>query len=289
MFMSKKKKSVRPGRSYRKGMTFMELIKLFPDAETAEEFFEAIIWGSTGRTCGHCDAVDTVPTKTGKPAKYRCRTCRKHFNIKTGTFLHGTRLPLHYWIYAMYFLLTNLKGVASMKIYRELGIKQDTAWFMMHRIREAMHIVPKEEFMFSGEVEVDETYVGGKEGNRHAKDKLRLGRGSVGKKAVIGARHRETGLIRTEVIHDTTRETLHGFIKENVKAGSQIYTDEAHAYKNLPDYKHKSVKHSAGEFVNKMASTNGIESHWSMVKRGYIGVYHFMSFKHLPRYEVASV
>ena len=273
-----------PGKNYRVGLTVMEFLQLFPDEKAAEMWFEGTIWGVPGRSCGHCGAIDTVPTKSGKPMKFRCRTCGKYFNIRTGTFLQGTHIPLEKWAYAIFLTVTNLKGISSMKIHRELGVTQKTAWYVMHRIRTAMNIFPKEQFLFSGEVEVDETYIGGKEGNRHASKKLRLGRGPVGKKPVIGVRDRETGLIRAEVIHATTRDVLHGFIKENVSIRSQVYTDEAHAYKSLVDYEHASVQHSAGEYVKGKASTNGIESFWAMIKRGYVGTYHNMSFKHLHRY-----
>ncbi|MXW07326.1 MAG: IS1595 family transposase [Gammaproteobacteria bacterium] len=220
--------------------------------------------------------------------KYRCRTCGKHFNVRTNTFLHGTRIPLSKWVYAIYLMCTNIKGVSSMRMYRELNVRQPTAWFLIHRIRQAMGILPHGDEKFSGEVEVDETYIGGKEINRHASKKLRKGRGTVGMKPVIGIKHRETGYIKAKVIDDTIRETLQGFIKENVAIRSQVYTDEALAYKNLVelDFKHESVKHSVGEYVKKKASTNGIESFWAMVKRGYVGTYHRMSFKHLHRYVV---
>ncbi|MYD44964.1 MAG: IS1595 family transposase [Gammaproteobacteria bacterium] len=273
-----------PGRHKRVGLTILEFMELFPDEETAELWFENAIWGETGRVCGHCHGVDTFATKSGKPMKYRCRACRKYFNIKTGTFLHGTQVPLRTWAHAIYLMVTNIKGISSLRARRELGVTPKTAWHMNHRVRRAMNIFPKEEFLFNGEVEVDETYIGGRESNRHASKKLHLGRGTVGKQPVIGVRDRETGLVRAEVIPDTTRSTLHGFIQQNVSIKSQVYTDEAHAYKQLVDYEHGSVQHSAGEYVKGKASTNGIESFWAMVKRGYIGTYHNMSFKHLHRY-----
>ena len=281
--MKKKRGTSGPGKSNRTGLTVLELFKFIPDEETAEMLFEDIYWGDT-RHCGHCGATDTIEIKSGRPMKYKCRTCRGYFNIKTGTFLQGTRLPLQDWVHAIYLMVTNLKGVASMKIRRELNVRQPTAWFLMHRIRNAMDVPPKDKYLFSGEVEVDETYIGGKESNRHASKKLRLGRGTAGKKAVIGVRHRESGMVRARVIDDTTKETLQGFIKENVSFRSQVFTDEALAYKNLAGYKHESVRHSVGEYVKGKVSTNGIESFWATLKRGYIGTYHRMSFKHLHRY-----
>lgn len=285
--MVRERKSNSPGLSFRKTITPMELFELIPDEATAEQMFEQVLWGPTGRVCGHCDSVDTIRAKSNVPAKkYFCRACKKYFTVKTGTFLQGTRLPLKKWIFAIYLMLTHLRGIPSMKVHRELGITQKSAWYAMHRIRNAMDIIPKEKMMFSGEVEVDEAYFGGKESNRHASKKLRVGRGVAGKKAVVGARDRESGMIRAEVVDDTTRKTLHGFIRRNVSIRSQIYTDEAHAYKNLIDYHHKSVSHSKGEYVKGRVSTNGIESFWALLKRAHVGSFYNMSHQHLHRYIV---
>lgn len=283
--MIKKRKSNAPGLSFREGMTTMELLDLIPDNAAAEKWFEFAMWGKTGRYCPHCGAVKTFQTSSKVPSKkYRCSTCYKYFTVKTNTFLHGTHIPLRKWVFGVYLMLTHLRGFNSMKAYRDLGITQKTAWFMLHRIRNAMDILPEGKEKLSGSVEVDETYIGGKEGNRHASKKLRLGRGSAGKVAVMGARERETGLIKAEVVEDTSRETSHGFISKNVTIRSQIYTDEAHAYKDLVGYDHDAVKHSVGEYVKGKASTNGIESFWAMLKRGYVGTYYHMSKKHLQRY-----
>lgn len=285
--MIKKRKSNAPGLSFREGMTTMEFLDLIPDNSAAEQWFEFAMWGKTGRYCPHCGAVKTFQTSSKVPSKkYRCSTCYKYFTIKTGTFLHGTHIPLRKWVYAIYLMLTHLRGIPSMKVYRDLRITQKSAWFMFHRIRNAMDIMPEDKEKFSGEVEVDETYVGGRERNKHASKKLRAGRGTVGKVAVVGVRERETGLIKAEVVDDTSRETLHGFIKKYVSTDSQVYTDEAVAYRKLIGYDHQAVKHSVGEYVKDQASTNGLESHWAMLKRGYVGAYYQMSGQHLIRYVI---
>ena len=178
--------------------------------------------------------------------------------------------------------MTNLKGVSSMKLHRDLGISQKSAWHMAHRIREALDT---EDGKFAGPVEADETYIGGKEGNKHASKKLRSGRGAVGKTPVAGVKDRATNQVRTEVVESTTKAVLQDFVVRHTEEGAVVYTDEAVAYRGLPRH-HEAVAHSAGEYVRDAAHTNGLESHWAMLDRGIYGVYHHVSDKHLSRYSV---
>ncbi len=274
-----------PGKSYREGISIMELADMFPDEASATAWFEAVIWPA-GRHCPRCGSTETVHASATSGLPYYCQGCHKPFSVRIGTAFERSRVSFRKWVFAIYLELTSLKGVSSMKLHRDIKVTQKTAWFMLHRIRKAWESVEVE--TFAGPVEVDETYMGGKRrnmSNARRKELADTGRGAVGKTAVVGAKDRATKKVTAKVVRDTTAETLQDFVRDHAKGGTMVYTDEAGSYGGLaPEYPHETVKHSVSEYVRGMAHTNGIESFWSMFKRAHKGVYHKVSAKHLDRY-----
>ena len=255
------------------------LLTLIDDYNTdakCRELLERLRWPN-GVACLRCGSV-SVSELVKRPV-YDCNDCRYQFSVTAGTIMHDSHLPLRKWFLAIYLMCESKKGISANQLKRTLGVAYKTAWYLSHRIREAMGNDPFDGPTLFGIVEVDETLIGGK-----ARGK---GHGYKGNKTwVAGAVQREGG-IRLKRIPDVRRETLHGFIAETVMDETEaIYTDELRSYIGIADAdtRHETVRHSMDEWVVGDVHTNTVEGVWSLFKRSIIGSFHKVSAKHLDRY-----
>jgi transposase-like protein len=259
--------------------TLTEFTDYFCDEETCVKHFTAIRFAN-GEYCPHCGHNEIYKFSNGK--RYRCAKCKQDFTIRTGTVFGESKLPLRKWFMAIYLLLTSNKGISSVQLAKQVGVTQKTGWFIDHRIRSAMK---QNKGQLFGRVEADETYIGGKAKNMHKEKRKLVGTGGDGKTAIIGIAQRG-GDVRAHVPQDIKSKTLQANIADKVQSGSFVYTDEHPAYRGLHrlGFYHGRVQHRIKEWVVGDAHTNTIESFWAMFKRGYHGIYHWMSPKHMQKY-----
>jgi transposase-like protein len=264
--------------------TLFQMMAAFPDEQSAIDHFTAIRWrdGAYCPLCGSTKVYHFADKRT-----HKCGDCRKRFSIKVGTIFEDSKIELRKWMMAIWLITSHKKGIASTALAKDIGVTQKTAWFMLHRLRFAARTQSFNRPL-EGEVEVDETYVGGKAANRHKGDP-KNGPGTSGKTAVIGAIQRGGKAVATVVVRTDTR-TLDSFVHEFVApTATLVSTDEHSGYRHLGrTYQHGVVRHSAGQYRLGDCHTNSIEGFWSLLKRQIIGIHHFVTPKHLNRY-VAEV
>lgn len=260
--------------------SILELIKAFPNEQTCIDHLEALRWNNN--VVSPFDETSKVYNCKGN--KYKCKNTGKYFNVKTATLFDNTKVELQKWFLAIWLVTSHKKGISSIQLSKDIDVTQKTAWFMLQRIRKCFGVENDNEL--ENTVEADETYVGGKNKNRHNEKKVKnsQGRSSKDKTPVVGMVERN-GKLNARKVDNVKSETLTREIIRNVKESATLYTDEWLGYKGVSRiYDHAIVKHNQGQYVNGRVHTNTIEGFWSLLKRGIIGIYHFTSKKHLQMY-----
>jgi len=272
--------------------TLLAAARYFANLDTCEQFMREIKWHGTQPACPHCGSLRIGEIKTRR--LMRCKDCRKQFSSKVGTIFEDSPLGLDKWFVAVWAIANCKNGISSHELGRAIGVRQSTAWFMLHRIRVAMECDTPNKF--SGTSEMDTTYVGGKADNMHTakREKLIRGRGVVGKTPVHGILQRKTkdsvSQINAAVIGQGEIEDAISHVKQIVKRGATVYTDDARSYDSLlsNSYRHEAVDHSVA-YVNGLVHTNGVENFWTLLKRSIKGTYVSIAPFHLFRYVAEQV
>lgn len=261
------------------------LVTALPDERSCIAHFRAIRWAN-GIVCPHCGVIGNHYTLNDDTHKCADKNCRKKFSVRTGTIFEASRIPLKKWFMAIYLATSHKKGISSCQLARDIGVTQKTAWFVIHRINEAT-ATPEFNAPLEGIVEMDETYVGGREKFKHASKRIprNISANAGNTKITVFGMIQRGGDLRLRKVANTKKATLAPIIESNVLRGSTVYSDEAQHYKWMrQSYEHNLVAHTLGEYVRDDVYTNTIEGVFGHFKRSIIGVYHHASDKHIDRY-----
>lgn len=266
--------------------TLIEAITFFSDAANCNELMRRLKWPTGTPHCPHCDSTKLV--ERSEKSSLRCKDCRKETSYKKGTIFEDSPIPLSKWFVCVWQVVNCKNGISSYELARAIGVSQKTAWFMDHRVREALGVEPRDKL--KGPVESDETFVGGEAKNMHAakREKKIRGRGAVGK-AIVNGMMQRGGEVRANVVGSVDANTLLPAIRRNVEYGQQVYTDEAAAYSELClTHLHAAIDH-ARQYVDGQVHTNGVENFWALLKRALGGTYVAVAPYHLQRYVAEQV
>lgn len=263
--------------------TLLEAIKYFADFDNCKQFVLQLRWPDGTVRCPHCNSSKVTYLAKARIWKCYSKHERPRFSLKTGTIFEDSPLGLDKWLAAVWLIVNCKNGISSYEVHRDLGITQKTAWFMDHRIRFALHSGSFEKMLF-GEVEADETFIGGKARNMHADKRAEKITGTGGKdKAIVLGILERGGKVRTKVVESRKKKALQAEVRQHVKAGAALYTDALKSYEGLSEFQHQVVDHAV-EYVRGNVHTNGMENFWSLLKRGLNGTYVSVEPYHLFRY-----
>jgi len=267
----------------KKFKNLIDLLTYFSDEQVCRDYLEMIRWNGK-IICPYKDCKHDHVFKYTDGKRYKCAKCQRQYSVRVGTIFEDSKIPLHKWYAAIYLITAHKKGISSLQLSRDISVTQKTAWYLLHRIRFTLGIPAINKL--TGIIEADETFIGGKESNKHKSKRTKETQGrSVKTKSPVAGVMQRGGELRAKQMPDTSTVNVGRNVLKNVEFGSTLYTDEWYAYNHMAHwFKHKFIKHNEQKYVDGDTHVNSLEGFWSLLKRGIIGIYHSVSDKHLQQY-----